>query len=74
MNITFAAKIYLMKKYRPLLDIFMGIFYLAMAAFVIYYRRFGTMELSSGLVYGMGGLLILYGLFRLYLGITRHNA
>lgn len=67
---TFAAKFSAMNKYKWLRDLVMGIIYLAMAGFVIYFRRFGTIDLSSGLVYGMGGLLIIYGLFRVYRGFA----
>lgn len=74
MNSTFAANFDKMRRYRPLLDILMGIVYLGLAGLVFYKRSFATIELSSGTVYGMGGLLIVYGLFRIYLGVTRRNA
>lgn len=52
--------------FRFSLDMGMGLVYLALAGGVFWSRHFGTIELSSGVVYAMGGLLIIYGAFRIY--------
>lgn len=50
----------------------MGVVYLALAGFVIYSGHFGTgLPLSQGQSYAVGGLMALYGLFRLYRGIVQ---
>ncbi len=59
--------------FRAILDFVMGTVYLGLAGFVIYSRHFGTIELSTGLVFGMAGLLTVYGGFRIYLGIGRYK-
>lgn len=72
-NSTFAAKLISMGRYRWILDVVMGAFYLLMAGLVMYSKHFGTLELSGAIIYGMAGLLTVYGLFRIYLGIRRRN-
>ncbi len=59
--------------FRATLDFVMGTVYLVMAGFVMYTKHFGTMELSNGIVYGMSALLIVYGGFRIYLGIQKYK-
>ena len=59
--------------FRALLDFVMGTVYLVLAGVVIYSRHFGTIELSTGIVYGLAGILVLYGGFRIYLGIGRYK-
>ena len=59
--------------FRAILDFVMGTVYLGLAGFVIYSRHFGTIELSTGLVYGLAGILVLYGGFRIYLGVGRYK-
>ena len=59
--------------FRMVLDLVMGSVYLVLAGVVIYYKRFGTIELSGPVVYAMSGLLCLYGGFRIWLGITKYR-
>ncbi len=59
--------------FRALLDFVMGTVYLVLAGVVIYSRHFGTIELSTGIVYGLAGILVLYGGFRIYLGVGRYK-
>lgn len=56
--------------WRAWLHIAMGIIYLLFAFIAFYVKRFGSIELSETAVYGMSGLLSLYGIFRLWRGIT----
>ncbi len=57
-------------KFRGSLHIGMGVMYLIIGSLVLYIKYFGTMELSSGLAYTLGSLMVLYGLFRLWRGIV----
>lgn len=55
-------------RFRSILNISMGIIYLILGGVVIYTKYFGTMELGNGIRYALGGLMIVYGLFRLWRG------
>lgn len=55
---------------RAWLHIGMGIVYLLFGILVVYVKYFGSIELSATTAYAMGALLSLYGIFRLYRGIT----
>jgi hypothetical protein len=48
----------------------MGVVYLLFAGLVIYAKHFGTIGLSETVSYALGGLMALYGIFRLYRGIA----
>ncbi len=56
--------------FRIVLDIGMGLLYMVLAGGVIYTRHFGTIELPTGIVYAMSGLLSFYGGFRIYRGFV----
>lgn len=58
---------------RAMIDFVMGAVYIILAGVVAYSRHFGTLELSPGIVWGMGGLLVVYGTFRIYLGINKYK-
>lgn len=47
----------------------MGCVYVIIGLLVIYVKYFGTMELSAGLAYALGGLMLAYGIFRLWRGV-----
>lgn len=57
-------------KWRAWLHIAMGIVYLLFAVAVFSFKKFGNIDLSEFTVYGMSGLLCLYGLFRIWRGIS----
>lgn len=57
------------KSFRSTLDIGMGVLYIVIASAILSLKYFGTMELSSGFAYVLGGLMFLYGVFRIYRGI-----
>jgi hypothetical protein len=52
------------------IHIAMGCFFLFISGLTLYKRSFGNMELQSWQVYGMSTLLALYGIFRIWRGIT----
>lgn len=55
-------------KWRAWLHIGMGIAYLLVAVMVFNFKKFGNIDLSGYVVYGMGTLLSLYGIFRIWRG------
>jgi hypothetical protein len=57
-------------KLRAWLHIGMGIAYLFFAVLVFTAKKFGNIELSELYVYGMSGLLTIYGIFRIWRGVT----
>ncbi|RYG54082.1 MAG: C4-dicarboxylate ABC transporter [Chitinophagaceae bacterium] len=57
-------------RFRGSLHIGMGIMYILIGSLVLYIKYFGAMELPSGLAYVLGTMMLLYGIFRLWRGIT----
>jgi uncharacterized membrane protein YidH (DUF202 family) len=49
----------------------MGILYIILAGFVITVKSFGSIELGATMAYVLGGLLLVYGLFRFYRGFDQ---
>ncbi len=60
-----------LKAYR---HIVMGIMYLCFAVVMFYLKQFGAIELSAGVAYSLGGLLVVYGGFRIWRGIMDAKA
>lgn len=52
------------------LHIGMGFVYIIFGILILYIKYFGTMQLSAGLAYALGGLMLLYGVFRLWRGFS----
>jgi len=52
------------------LSVVTGLFYIVLGIVVMYYRFFFTV-LEPGVAYALGGLLILYGIFRIYRAVTK---
>ena len=59
--------------FRMVLDLVMGSVYIVLAGVVFYLKKFGTLDLSGGALYAIAGLLIVYGAFRIYLGILKYR-
>jgi hypothetical protein len=55
-------------RFRGSLDFGMGIMYLIFGSVAIFGKYFGAMPLQAGVAYTLGGMMILYGLFRLWRG------
>lgn len=53
------------------LSLVTGFFYIIMGFLVIINKSFVTFKLQSMVSYAMGGLLILYGVFRIFRAIYR---
>ena len=51
-------------------DFGMGILYLGLSAWILVTKRFGNFELTGPIAYGMIGLLVIYGGFRIYRGFV----
>lgn len=56
--------------FRTSLDVGMGVLYIMVGALVLYARYFGTLPLSPTYAYVLGGILVLYGIFRIYRGLA----
>lgn len=56
-------------RFRSSLNVGMGIIYVLIGSTVVYMKYFGVVALNNGLAYALGGLMILYGLFRLWRGL-----
>ncbi|MDR6159838.1 MULTISPECIES: DUF308 domain-containing protein [Chryseobacterium] len=52
------------------LSLITGLFYIVLGIVVIMYKFFFTI-LEPGVAYALGGLLILYGIFRIYRAISK---
>ena len=52
------------------LSLVTGLFYIVLGIVVMLYKFFFTV-LEPGIAYALGGLLILYGIFRIYRAVTR---
>jgi len=57
------------RNFRTGLDFGMGIFYMLIGFSVLYLKYFGAIELSKGLAYALGIMIVLYGVFRVSRGI-----
>lgn len=55
---------------RAVLHIGMGCIYLLFGLIIAMYKNFVTVELTPVMAYCIGGLMILYGGFRLYRGFA----
>jgi hypothetical protein len=62
------------RHFRSSLDVGMGIFYIVISITIVSMKYFGFMELSKASAYIFGGLMTLYGLFRIYRGIQSMTA
>lgn len=58
-------------RFRIFLDIIMGIVYLGLGGLIYVKKSFGTIELAPVAIYGMAGLLVIYGIFRIVLGYRK---
>lgn len=52
------------------LSLVTGLFYIVLGIVVILYKFFFTV-LEPGVAYALGGLLILYGIFRIYRAVSK---
>ena len=59
-------------RYKEIYNAAMGLMYIGCGAFVIMAKRFGfefRVKTSQVFIWALGGLFILYGLYRVYRGI-----
>lgn len=57
------------QRIRAIQHIGMGVVYIIIAALLLWVKTFGTIELSNGIAYALGGLLLVYGVFRIWRGV-----
>jgi hypothetical protein len=55
---------------RAVMHLGMGGIYILFGTIIAMYKNFVTVELSPAMAYGVGGLMIVYGAFRLYRGFA----
>lgn len=58
------------KQFRASLHMGIGALYVVIGFFVLTVRKFGAVELSAGVAYPLGAILLLYGGFRIWRGLT----
>lgn len=58
----------IMRRFQAGRHIVMGLILIALAYAVVHYHRFGTMELSNLTSYTLAGIMVVYGLFRIWRG------
>lgn len=56
------------RHFRTSLDLGMGVFYVIIGMIIMYVKYFGSIELAGAYAYILGGLMVLYGVFRVYRG------
>lgn len=54
--------------FRSTMHMVMGLLYIGIGSAVLYLKLFGTFELSPGLAYFIGIMMISYGAFRVWRG------
>lgn len=59
---------------RPALHIIIGLLYIAIAVYLITVHKFGVIDLGATSSYILGGLLFLYGGFRIWRGFNDMRA
>lgn len=59
-----------MLRFRATMHIAMGVLYLVLGVSIIYMKAFGTLDLDPPWPYVVGGLMMLYGAFRLWRGMA----
>ncbi len=57
-------------KWRSWMHIVMGVVYLLFAVLVFTAKKFASIELGDAGTYGLSGLLVAYGLFRIWRGVS----
>lgn len=57
-------------RFRATMHVTMGGFYLLFGSVILYLKSFGNMELSPVLAYSIGIMMLLYGAFRIWRGLT----
>lgn len=57
-------------RFRAGLNVAMGILYIILGGAVVVLRRFGMIELDAIISYALGGLFVLYGVFRIWRGLA----
>ncbi len=57
-------------KWRAYMHIAMGVVYIIFGVMVFYIKRFGSIDLSTPVVYMLSALLFVYGAFRIWRGFA----
>lgn len=57
-------------RFRAYLNISMGIIYIIFGIAIMYIKYFGSIALGTMAAYTLGGIMLLYGAFRMWRGIV----
>ena len=58
---------------QAVIQIFVGVLYLGLAAYIILTKSFVSQKLDPKIAYGVGALLLAYGVFRVWRGIKMYQ-
>lgn len=58
------------RRFMTIIHLVMGVVFLFFGGFTIANQSFGAMMLDPWQAYGLGGLLVVYGIFRIWRGIA----
>ena len=59
-----------LENFKNSMHLGMGAVYIVAGIAVLYFRYFGALQLSAGLAYGIGALMLVYGVFRIWRGFV----
>lgn len=62
-----------MRRFQAGRHIVMGLILIALAYAVVHYHRFGTLDLTPITSYTLAGIMVVYGLFRIWRGTRELN-
>lgn len=57
-------------RFQSIMHLCMGLVYIVFGLLVVYVKYFGTMQLPAGVAYTLGGIMIIYGIFRIWRGFA----
>lgn len=57
-----------MRQFQAGRHIVMGLILIGLAVAVAYFRKFGTLDLTAMTSYALAGIMVIYGLFRIWRG------
>jgi hypothetical protein len=55
--------------FRTIMDIGMGLFYVAIGGVLVFLKKFGLMEVPAWVAYSLGTIMMVGGAFRFYKGL-----
>lgn len=56
-------------RFRIIMDVVMGLFYVIIGGMLVFLKRFGLMEVPAWIAYTLGTIMMIGGAFRFYRGL-----